>query len=607
MGDKSSNDRDVLLSFAARVDRKDPGAMNNLGVLYFRKGLYDEAVVQFKEALKIDPRFDLARENLQYLFSETGMEDPDVKRWREEVEKDPDNIEAMLKLGVSYQNMGRFGEAADTLGRVVASNPDHLMARIHLGTVLKTQGLYQQALEHYVYVSEDVSKSAVYHTDMGEVYYNLGRTEEAISELRTAIKLDADYWRSHFLLSFAYGDNGNVQEALEESRIASRLNPSFQNTEANLALSKYEKGDPDDTTKMGKKDIPSLESTSFTLGVAYRERGFNKEALKEFAKALDEMPDRDRVYIEIGKIHLADKNYTNAMKALLQALESNPDYGEAYGLLGCVYHLRGEYDHAAACYLQAFRLNTADTDAINNLGALLYQVGLHEDAERMFKKGLNLKLYNMELNYNFLTSNILKEEYLMAENLIQRLEAFMGKSALLYEKRALLNYKLNRLTLALFDIESALALDHNHRDALFLKGLIFLREEDFQNAINAILEGAKLAKRYGGFDLFLSLGDRRQAAYASVASKLPYDPSDDLIELLELGINRRFDKIREALTSIVSRGFEAVGNSAIAPENDSAVKTVPAEIFESDDTAPLADDRGEQPETDPLAELKQGL
>ncbi|UCF05510.1 MAG: tetratricopeptide repeat protein [bacterium] len=593
MGELSDNERGVLLSFAARVDSNDPGAMNNLGVLYFRKGLYAEAIVQFKEALKIDPRFDLARENLQYLFSETGTEDPDVKRWRKEAEDDSDNVEALLNLGVSYQNMGRFNEAAETLGRVVEHKPDHTMARIHLGCVLKAQGLHQQALEHYVYVQDDVNKSAVFHTDLGEVYYNLGRTEEAISELRAAIKIDADYWRSHFLLSFAYGDNGNVQEALEESRVASRLNPSFQNTEANLTISDYGRGEGEEAIG-GAKEIPSLESTSFTLGIAYRERGFFKEALKEFKKALEEMPDRDRVHIEVGKIHLAGDDLPKALKAFLKALEVNPESGSAYGYLGCVFHLQKEYNQAAACYLQAYRLDSADADAINNLGVLLYQVGLIEDAERMFKKGLNLKLYHTELNYNFLTSNILKEEYLMAENLIQRLEAFMGKSALLYEKRALLNYKLNRLTLALFDIESALSLDPNHSDALFLKGLIFLREEDLQGAINTIVDAAKIRKRYTGFDFLLSIADRQRTKPATVEKVLPFEPGDDLIELLNAGINRRFDMIREELTSIISRGAN--------------VEDTECEVEEKKDTTnaesiPLA----EQDEIDPLAELKGDL
>jgi tetratricopeptide (TPR) repeat protein len=551
MPERKQNERDVLLSFAARVDRNDPGALNNLGVLYYRKGVYDEAIKQFKEALKIDPRFELARENLQYLFAETKMEDPDVSRWRQEVEKDPKNEEALLRLGISFQNMGRLDDASDILGQVVARNPDHYMARIHLGAVLKARGLHQQALEHYLCAEENVGTSAVFHTDLGEIYYNLGRTDEAISELRTAIKLDAEYWRSHFLLSFAFGDIGHFQEALEENRIASKLNPSFQNTEANLALSN---DDQSGHQSMGM-DIPSLESTSFTLGTAYRERGYVKEALKEFRKALQEMPEKDRVHLEIGKVHLAANDRDEALASLLRALQENPENPDAYRLCGAVYHGLGDHRKAAVCYLQAFRLDSGNADNMNNLGVLLYQVGLVEEAERMFKKGLNLKLYNLELNFNYLASILFREEYMMAENLLQRLEAFTGKSAVLYEKRALLHYKLNRMTLALFDIESALACDKRHADALYLKGMIFLREENFRSAIQCMLEAAAINPEYTGLHFFLSYGEQLVPDPVRVEAKLSEDPPDELIELLQAGLGRRFDTIRGHLVSVVQEGI----------------------------------------------------
>ena len=565
MSTSKNNERDILLSFASRVDRDDPGALNNLGVLYFRKGMHEEAITQFKEALKIDPKFDLARENLQYLFAETGMEDPDVTRWKAEVEEDPSNAEAIIHLGVSYKNMGRIEEASEMLERAVELDPDNFMAVLHLGSVYKAGGRFTEALEKYLAVKDEVGNSAVYSTDLGEIYYNLGRTDEAIQELRAAIKHDSGYWRSHFLLSFAYGDNGQFQEALEESRVASKLNPSFQNNEANLALGKGEKKKDDDRPE-GVFGAATFESASFTLGMAYIERGFVKEALKEFAKALEEMQEKDRVYIEIGRIHLIEGNTGKALSSFLKALELNPENALAFNLLGCVYHAGGDYHQAAVCYLQAYRLSSNNADVMNNLGVLLYQVGLREEAERMFKKGLNQKLYHNELNYNFLNCHMLKEEYLMAENLLQRLEAFMGKSTVLYEKRALLHYKMNRMTLALFDIESAMSMDRSHSDALYLKALIFLREEDFGSAIEALQEAVTIDARYTGFSFSLAMDDHVQKKPVMVDADLPVDPDDDLIELLQCGVSRRFDKIRELLVTILEREVERIsGIEAAAP------------------------------------------
>jgi len=549
----SDSEREVLAGFASRVDQNDPGALNNLGVLYFRKGMHQEAMEQFKKALKVDSRFNLALENLQYLFSETGIDDPDVKKWKEVVERDPGNDEALLRLGVSYKNMGKLDESVRVLNDLVERNPDHYMARIHLGSALKSLGLNQEALDNYLSAAENVNKSAVFHTELGEIYYNLGRTEEAIGELRSAIKLDPEYWRSHFLLSFANGDVGNFQEALEESRIASKLNPSFQNSEANLALGENSEGRGNSPQGNPDGGMPSHESTSFTLGLAYRERGYYREGLKELEKSLQDMKEKDRVYLEMGKIYMLEGGYEEAVGAFLKALQINPDCSEAYLLCGVIYHLRGSQRKAAICYLQSYRLSSGNADTINNLGVILYQIGLIEDAERMFKKGLNLRIYHRELNFNFLICNLLKEEYMMVENLIQRLEAFVGKSATLYEKRAILHYRMNRLTPALFDIESALSVDQNHSDAVYLKGLIHLREGNFKDAIQSVLAAAGINPEYTGLHFYLSTIDENEQIKVDSATVQTVD--ENLLEILRAGVQRRFDRIREPLVSIVSEGI----------------------------------------------------
>jgi tetratricopeptide (TPR) repeat protein len=263
---------------------------------------------------------------------------------------------------------------------------------------------------------------------------------------------------------------------------------------------------------------------------------------------------------------MLEGNQREAAKSFLKALQINPESPEPYLLCGVIYHLRGNYRKAAICYLQSFRLSSADADTINNLGVILYQIGLVEDAERMFKKGLNLRLYHRELNFNFLICNLLKEEYMMVENLIQRLEAFVGKSATLYEKRAILHYRMNRLTPALFDIESALSVDQNHSDAIYLKGLIHLREENFKDAIQSILAAAEINREYTGLNFSLSTLDENEQM--KVDSNAVQTVDEDLVEILRAGVQRRFDRIREPLVSIVSEGIRELEEAEAPGEGD---------------------------------------
>jgi tetratricopeptide (TPR) repeat protein len=161
---------------------------------------------------------------------------------------------------------------------------------------------------------------------------------------------------------------------------------------------------------------------------------------------------------------------------------------------------------------------------------------------------------------------------MMAENLIQRLEAFMGKSAVLYEKRAMLNYRLNRLTLALFDIESALSLDPEHSDAIYLKGLIFLREEDFRDAIEAIVQAHAIHPHYMGMGFFLAVDDSVRSGMIKADSKIAFEPNDDLIKLLHAGIKREFDKLHGFLMSVVEKTTEAAKKNDVIPAGHPAAE-----------------------------------
>src|SRR3954470_23217759 len=69
---RSARDMDILRSLAKRINPNDAGAHNNLGVVYYNKGLYADAIEHFARALDIDPRMQVAERNLQIAYFGTG-------------------------------------------------------------------------------------------------------------------------------------------------------------------------------------------------------------------------------------------------------------------------------------------------------------------------------------------------------------------------------------------------------------------------------------------------------------------------------------------------------------------------------------------------------
>src|SRR3954454_12143302 len=99
--------RELLRSFARRIDPGDAGAHNNLGVLYYNKGLYEEAVGAFMRALELDSRMQVAQRHLEIAYLNSGAADERIAHLREFLRANPSDREARWELARTSALLGR--------------------------------------------------------------------------------------------------------------------------------------------------------------------------------------------------------------------------------------------------------------------------------------------------------------------------------------------------------------------------------------------------------------------------------------------------------------------------------------------------------------------
>ena len=107
----SQRDRDVLRSFVRRIDPSDAGAHNNLGVLYYHKGMFEEAVQALTRALELDPKMQVAQRNLEVAYFNTGYYDRRITELRERLRTNAEDRDARWELGRAYASLGDTREA----------------------------------------------------------------------------------------------------------------------------------------------------------------------------------------------------------------------------------------------------------------------------------------------------------------------------------------------------------------------------------------------------------------------------------------------------------------------------------------------------------------
>ena len=137
----------VLRSFIRRIDPSDAGAHNNLGVLFYQRGLPDEAVAAFTRALELDPRMTVAQRNLEIVYGETGFYDRRIAELRERLRASAEDHDARWELGRAFAAVGQTDDALNEFQELLAGAPNHLGAMLQVGLLEQRRGNLDTANE----------------------------------------------------------------------------------------------------------------------------------------------------------------------------------------------------------------------------------------------------------------------------------------------------------------------------------------------------------------------------------------------------------------------------------------------------------------------------
>jgi len=393
----SSRDREVLRGFARRIDPADAGAHNNLGVLYYTKGLYEEAVEAFTNALELDPKMQVAQRNLEIAYFNTGYYDQRVAELRERLRHKPDDRDARWELGRAFALLGQPEDAIPEFQALLALRPGDVGTMIQLGLAEKAAGRLGVALSWFRTALGRDPQSGLLHFYVGEVMYNQGAFEDALGSLQRAIQLNPDHPDAHFLLSFVLGDMGRHDDAQKASKRAIQLNPALSRAQANLSLDeydpkKYEQLVPGRQARKSQAQMRIAEGeplAHYTLGQAFRQQGLLAEAAREYEIALEAGEDRALVVQAMAELHLLRKEPEPAIAMYDELIAQRSDSPKLWNERGVALHQTGDHAAAAESYRKALEADSKYSIARNNLAVALFHADQPDDAIDEFRTALH--------------------------------------------------------------------------------------------------------------------------------------------------------------------------------------------------------------------------
>ena len=374
----AARDAELLRALADRIEQHDPGAFNNLGVLYFSKGLLADAVEAFLRALALDPRMRTAARNLEIAAAEPGACDAHLARLDTQLASDPADIDAQRQRARLLRLIGRHRDAIQALDALIAEDPDDAAALFERGLIEQRAGDLRRAqrwLERAVHAAPD---DPIPQLHLAEVLYHSGQNEQALEALDALLDIAPQTADAHLLRGFVLGDMGHYEAGLSAARQASAINPALQTLQQpNLSLDAVVgTAAAAGASSHGVLGIePAGSLARYTLGLAFRQRGYFDEARREFERAIEQGEEERLVRHAIAELDLLAGRHEAARAGYETLLAERDEQPRHWNEHGVALHQGGDLERAADSYRRALRLDPRYAIAYNNLGVALADMG----------------------------------------------------------------------------------------------------------------------------------------------------------------------------------------------------------------------------------------
>jgi tetratricopeptide (TPR) repeat protein len=160
---------------------------NNLGIALFRKGDLEEAVVNFREALRIKPDFAEASRNLQVALERQKESQGYVAKSQKGSELQSGDPVLHYKLANFYIAEGKINEAIEEYEKVLSIQPGFTDAMNNLALLYVGRGQHEKALPLYMKLIELEPESYVPYYNLACMYARQNKVEQSIDWLREAV------------------------------------------------------------------------------------------------------------------------------------------------------------------------------------------------------------------------------------------------------------------------------------------------------------------------------------------------------------------------------------------------------------------------------------
>jgi tetratricopeptide (TPR) repeat protein len=362
------------------------------GDQFFQQRKYPEAIIEYRNAIRVDPNFGKAHEKLALAYVETkevrglvheaivaadlldsveahvnaselllriGQFEDAKTRAEKALAKDPRNMPALLLKANATAGLKQYDVAIREIDDAIKVDPSDGRTYATLGIIAANKGRLQEAEAAYRKAVEIQPDSIAALLSLGNFYLATARFAEAEPLIKKSVSIDPKNVGAHRALATLYASSGRIKEAEAPLKAVTTL---VNDSAARLALADYYIASQriDDAKRL----LNSLAKEKDGFGPANTRLAAieaSERKLPDAHRRLDNLLGRDPKQVDAlvlkARLLLRERRIDEALDRARAAVDADPNSTLAQNLLGTIQFERGDLDSGLATLMEAIKLS----------------------------------------------------------------------------------------------------------------------------------------------------------------------------------------------------------------------------------------------------------
>ena len=408
------------------------------GQKYMQQKQYGDAAVEFRNALRMDPRFVDA----YYQLAQAGLAQGD---WRgayaalgRAIELDPGRLDARIDRGRLYLAARQFDKAEEEANAILRQEPKNVGAYEILGAALGGEQKHDQALAAFSKVVELLPNDANSYLNLALIEISLRQWTDAEGHLKKAVSTDPKSVRANLYLANFYRLQKRIPEAQEALQVGIQNNPDAPQLFiewANMLSDAGKSTEAEGVLDRLRKQMPHSSDAAIAIGDYYVHKNESDKALAEYHRGLSESSGNLEIEKRIEDLYLITNQTEQAGKLDGQLMRQAPQDTLVSVLHGRLLLAQGKRQDAIIALQNVVKNAPNSALAHYYLGLAYWQnedLGqANSELQEALKASPGLPLVLRSLVQLSLAQNHLSDARVYAQELVQRNPADVNARLLL--------------------------------------------------------------------------------------------------------------------------------------------------------------------------------